>query len=367
MIRVLQIVPSINCCGGVENYIMNYYRHINKEKFIFDFVYHLPEDKANFKSEIEMLGGKCFKIHVFNFSNLRVIEREINELLRNNKYDIVHCHMANAAFMFFKIAKKQGIKVRILHSHQTSAADKIMHALRNYPLLKVGKHRATNFIACSDLAGKYLFKKNYTVINNAVEIDKYFFNDVIRKEVRHNYGIKDDEICIGNIGRLCNQKNHKFLIEVFNNLCGLYPQEHFKLLMVGNGELRQKLEDKVNSLKLNNIIFAGSTTEAYKYYNAFDIFVLPSLYEGLPVVGVEAQYNGLNVLTTTNVTKELNFSGNVNYLSLDENINVWAKTLYELILKQGKRNSVVNDSYNIKVQTQVLEDYYLKLAKVKYE
>lgn len=358
MIRILQIVPSLNCCGGVENYIMNYYRNITDSEIKFDFVYHINSE-PNFEEEIRNLGGNCMKMPVFSVKNYKKIKKEIINLFKNNKYDIVHCHMANAAFLYFKIAKKYGVKVRILHSHQASAADKFLHKIRNYPLLVIGKKRATNFVACSNLAGEFLFKnKTYKVINNAINTSKFSYSDDYRSEIRDRYNIDNDTIVFGHIGRFCNQKNQLFLLRIFSEFIKNKDNKKYKLMLVGDGELRVEIEKSISKYNINDyVILTGAINDTSKIYSALDLFILPSLYEGLPVVGVEAQYNGLKVLTSSNVTKELNFSGNVEYYELSDEI--WVNTLNKAKIE---RFNVDNPDYNIDLQVKLLVEYYKSLV-----
>lgn len=361
MYKVLQIIPTLNRCGGVENYIMNYYS-LMKDEFIFDFVYH-RELGESFDGDPLLKNSKIFKLPEFKMKNLRKIKKMIIEIIKNNDYDIIHCHMANAAFLYFKIAKKYGIDVRIIHSHQSSAADRFTHKLRNYPLLFIGKKRATKYIACSKKAGDFLFKRNYTVINNAINIEKFFFNKEERATIRNNLKIDDNSICIGHIGRFSNQKNHIFMIKLMKYLISVRNVKNIKLVLVGDGLLKNEIQCKIEEEKLGDyIILVGSVNDAYRYYNAFDIFILPSLYEGLPVVGVEAQYNGLEIIASQNITEELNFSGKVRYLSLS-NLERWADAISECTIKN--RNKEYYEQYDINKQSSTLTELYKNEIVVK--
>ncbi len=319
MIRVLQIVPSLNVVGGVENYIMNYYRHIDRTSIQFDFVYNIEEkDNKSFVDEIHSLGGKTFKLPELKAKNFFKISKQFDEILNKETYDIIHCHTANMAFIYLKKAKKHHIAIRILHSHQSKAADKKLHALRNYPLLFLGKKYATDFFACSELAGRFLFKnKKFEIINNAIDCDRFKFNPNERKSIREQYNIDENTVVLGNIGRFCNQKNQMFLLKLMKKLENVSPSK-YKLMLIGDGELKNSLLNYIDSNHLEkSVILPGSMKDTSKIYSAFDLFLLPSLYEGLPVVGVEAQINGLRMICSTNVTEELNFSNLVSFLDLD--------------------------------------------------
>lgn len=358
MIRVLQITPSLNCCGGVENYIMNYYRKIDKSKIQFDFIYHL-ESPINFIDEITRLGGKVFKQPEFSIKNIKIIKKNLYNILKEQKYDIIHCHQANAAFLYSKLAKKMHIKVRILHSHQTQASDSFFHSIRNIPLLYFGKKYSNVYFACSILAGNYLFKKSkFIVINNAIESNKYSYNEKNREMIRCKFNISKSDFLIGHVGRFCNQKNQIFLLKLFKDMASVYP--NLKLMLIGDGELRPKILRHISNYNLEEkVILTGAIDNVYLYYSAMDLIVMPSLYEGLPVVGVEAQYNGLNLIVSSNVTKELNFSNNVTYIDLKK-YDEWKRCI-EYFISNNKRNNVTSAEYDIISQSKNLENVYIEL------
>ena len=323
MIKILQVLPSLNVCGGVENYLMNYYQHIDRVNYSFDFAVHAVDDDY-FKSLIEKNGDKIYVLPPFTLKNFKQIKKEIKNIFTSNKYDIVHCHQANGAYFYFKTAKKCGVKCRILHSHQSKAADKFLHAVRNTPLLFLGKKYSTDYFACSALAGDYLFKKNYSIVANAINTQKFGFSKEVRESIRKEYSIPHSSFVIGHIGRMCPQKNQSFLIDIFEEV--LKSKKDSRLLLVGGGEDGTSLEEKVNLLNISDkVIFTGTSTRTNEFYSAMDVFVLPSLYEGLPVVGVEAQCNGLTVITTDNVTLELKLLDSTAFLSLKKPAGYWAE------------------------------------------
>lgn len=353
--RILEVVPTLNNCGGIENYILNYFRKINKDKFQIDFAYH-KVTKTNFEKEILSLGGNIYKMPEFTISNFKEISKNIDNLFKFNKYDVVHCHMANAAFLYLKLAKKNNIKIRILHSHQSKAADKLSHAIRNYPLLWLGKKYANTFIACSKLAGDFLFKnKSYEIIHNAIEINRFKFNSLYREEIRNKYNISENDVLIGNIGRCSNQKNQKFLLEIIKTI----NMQNVKLIIVGDGELLNELKECARKFDIiDKVIFTGAIDDTSKIYSAMDIFVLPSLYEGLPVVGVEAQCNGLNLIVSNTITSELNFTKHVHYLNLNDSLEKWCKMIQSKLFRND--SSVKLDMYDVNIQVKELERIYSK-------
>ena len=222
------------------------------------------------------------------------------------------------------------MKVRIAHSHSTTNKKEHLRNFIKNILRLFSKKYATHYFACSELAGRWLFgdktfnKGEVTVINNAIELEKYKFNEQTRDSLRAKYGLTN-QFVIGHIGRFMSQKNHTFLIDIFYEV--VKRQHNSKLLLIGDGPLYDEIVNKVHTLNLDDkVVFTGVKQNAYDYYNAMDVFVLPSLYEGLPVVGVEAQANGLPIVTSDTVTRDLNIAGGVDYLSLGETASFWAKT-----------------------------------------
>lgn len=359
--RVLQILPALNFCGGIENYVMNYYRHIDREKIQFDFITHTNLE-CSFKEEIISMGGRIYELPVFTLRSLPNILSIIDDFFLKHKdeYKIIHCHMANAACFYFWKAKKYGIENCILHSHQSSAADKFIHRLRNYPLLCIGVYLSTCKVACSNLAGKFLFKgSEFKVIKNAIEYDRFSFDLEIRKKIREKYNI-DEKLVVGHIGRFCAQKNQEFLVNVFADLCK--KNKNSVLIMVGNGENREYIKHLVSITNISDkVIFVDTCNNVNEFYQAFDVFVLPSLYEGLPVVGVEAQASGLPCLFSDRISDEVLISRNSKMLSLNIGYQEWSKNILLLDLVRQDNNSLIKSSgYNIYDELNVLESLYLQ-------
>lgn len=354
MVKVLQVLPTLNVCGGVENYLMNYYLNMDLSDMSIDFCVHEISGQ-NFKEDIQKRGGNIYSLPKFSVKNFRQISTQMRQIFSNNHYDIIHCHQANAAYFYFKSAKESGIKCRILHSHQAAAADKWSHAVRNLPLLSLGKKYANEFMACSKLAGDYLFgNKTYKVINNAVDVEKFAFNSAKRNLIREKLGLGDD-FCIGHIGRFCRQKNQKFLLEVFCKFIKIRPNS--KLLFIGDGESFQECVNFASKLGIKDkVLFLGSRPDARDFYQAMDVFALPSLYEGLPVVGVEAQYNGLTLLLSDKITKETDFSGHCKFIPLR------ATDWLDSLSNSFERHHVDSTSYDIHFQAPVLKGVYSMLA-----
>ena len=348
-IKILNITPGLNLCGGIESYCMNYYRSLGKE-FKVDFLTHEIKDN-DYKIEIERNGNKVFVLDKIGLKNIFKNCREIDKFFKEHcDYDIIHCHMANAAIFYFYYAKKYNINVRILHSHQNDYADKFTHKLRNIPLVYLGKKLTTVNFACSKQAGDFLFGKNkYYIINNAINTERYKFNSIIREEYRKELNL-DGKIVIGHVGRFQKQKNHEFLIDIFNDLCNM--KDNYILLLIGDGEDKYKIEEKVNQLGLKDkVIFLGVRNDVDKIMQAMDIFVFPSLYEGLGIVDIESQAEGLPTIVSDGIPKEAQVTDLIRYIPLSENSTFWAKQIL---------NTPVNDKreeYNEKVKESEFDIY----------
>lgn len=362
-IKVLQILPTLNLCGGVENYLMNYYTHMDLSDISIDFCVHSLEDDY-FQKMIENRGGHVYVLPKFSFKTLVKIKKMAREIMKNGHYDIIHCHQANAAFLYFKIAQKEGIAHRILHSHQASAADKFLHRIRNLPLLKIGVNRATEHFACSKLAGQYLYgKKSFTVINNAIDVSRFSYNPAIREEVREQLGIQKNTKLIGHVGRFCRQKNQEWLVKLFYRLNKI--ENNTKLILIGDGETRDKCEMAVKKYGLQSqVLFLGVRKDTERLYQAMDVFVLPSLYEGLPVVGIEAQAAGLPMVLSDRITQEVCILDNTRFVSLAAE-DKWVQYILLDCLNDRSEgaDAVIRAGYEINIEQKKLKNAYLEMAR----
>lgn len=368
-IRVAQIIGMSD--GGVASVIMSLYRAIDKTKVQFDFFVESESQIIN-KPEIESMGGRV--IIIPSYRNIFNYMKTLKRLFIEGEYDIVHSNMSTLAVFSLIAAKKAGIKVRICHSHSTSNRKEWKKNMMKNILRPFSKIYATHYFACGELAGRYLFgnktfdKGQVTIINNAINLDKFRFNEEIRNEIRKELNISNDTFVIGHIGRFMPQKNHKFLIEIFNEF--LKKNNNSKLLLIGDGELLDDCKKQVKTLKIdNNVIFYGTTNETYKFYNAMDCFVLPSLYEGLPIVGIEAQTNGLNCFVSNSITQELKISNYLYYLPNNYSQSEWAMAIYRCFNKKVDRldlsKKCFDSKFDILSESKKLLNIYLKYCTLK--
>lgn len=355
---------------GVESVVMNYYRNIDKSKVQFHFI--CDEDSTDIPyEEIEKLGGKV--IVVPPYQKLFKYQKELYKIFKENNYKIVHSHISTLSVFPLRVAKKAGVPIRIAHSHSTSNKKEWKRNLIKNILRPFSKVYANQFFACSQLSGKWLFGKkaflndNVKIINNAIDLEKFEYNEEVRKKIREKLNVSEDTILIGHIGRFVTQKNHEFLIDVFNEMIKNRKQEtlNLKLILIGQGNLKENIIEKINDLGLQDyVIFTGQINNVSDYYNAMDIFVLPSLYEGLPVVGIEAQANGLLCEFSTDMTKETKILNTTRFISLKKTSQNWAKMILE-DYKNFKRidsfEEMTKNNFNIKEEAKKLEEYYVEI------
>lgn len=366
--RVLHLTSSLELGSGVMNVIMNYGKELKSSGVFFDFIY-FNESVDNFESEIINNGGNIYKINkpTLGKNYKEYLTKQIESILLINRYNILHIHDVYLTFLFAPIVKKLGVKNVIAHSHATSYSDKMISSLRNRVLCSgINKH-ATAFIGCSLAAGKFYFKKqfknnNVLILRNAIYPEKYSFSGVGRKKIREKHHIQDNEILIGNIGRLSAQKNQKWLIKMFDKLVD--GHQNVKLMIIGSGPLESKIKEQISKRRLEKrIIMVKNTSEIKSYLSAFDLFMMPSIFEGLPLVGVEAQANGLYSIFSDKITKEIVFErGQLLPLS---NAKKWIESVTNIKLNYGREigmEIIKNEQYDIREQSETLKKYYLEMG-----
>lgn len=361
-IRVAQIMGKW-LGGGVEAVVMNYYRHIDRSKIQFDFL--CDEDSTNIPyEEIEKLGGRVILIPPYQ--KAFKYNKELKRIFKENKYQIVHSHISTMSIFPLFAAKCAGVPVRIAHSHSTSNKKEWKKNLLKQILRPFSRVFANRYMCCSELAGRWLFgdkeydKGNVYLLNNAIDLDKFKYDEKLRNKKRKELGIKDDTLAIGHIGRFVEQKNHRFLIDIFNELHKKNPNSI--LLLAGQGPLQEEIKEKVHSLGLDESVeFLGQRNDANELYQAFDVFCLPSLYEGLPVVGVEAQATGLLCIFSDDMTKETKVLDTTEFLSLNQSVEEWTYTIIEKTKKFKRLNpkkEISDKGFNIDTEAQKIFNFY---------
>lgn len=365
MIRVLQIVTNMRR-GGLETMLMNYYRHIDRSKIQFDFLVH-RDYESDYDNEILELGGK-----IYHISRLIPWSRSYQKKLQkffgeHSEYKIVHVHQDCLSSVALKCAKKSGIPIRIAHSHNSNQDKNWKYLIKLYYMRFIPKY-ATDLFACGTAAGDWMFRGNsYTLVRNAIDSEKYCYFPMKAKQIRKQLGLSN-AIVIGHVGRFNLQKNHSFLIDVFAECKKI--NSNVKLLLVGEGEEEQKIKKKVIEKGLkDDVIFTGSRSDVDDLMQAMNVFVFPSLYEGLPLTMIEAQASGLHCVISDKVPKECIITDElVSYCSLEESPSKWAKIIIEQI--EFPRLNNIQDikaaGYDINSEAKKLEEFYLaSLEEVK--
>lgn len=363
-IRVLQII-GIVCGGGVEAVIMNYYRHIDRSKVQFDFVVDGFE-KTGLDDEIESLGGKIYHITPYKNNIFRYMN-EIKKIVHDNHYEIVHSNMNTLSVFSLFAAWRGGASVRILHNHSTAVFSEGLRSVMKYILRPFAPLFANVCVACSEYAGEWMYGKkkmsdgSVTVFRNAIAVGDFYYDGGVRKQLRRELHIADDALVIGHVGRFMYQKNHSFLIDVFKEIQN--KVENSVLLLVGDGPLKTDVMNKIEKLNIvDKVRFLGIRRDVYKWYNVMDVFVLPSRYEGLGVVGVEAQANGLYCFFSNEIPLECKCSSYVKYLSLQENPEVWAKQILNVDCHRHSSKSI--HDFDIKEAAKKMERFYLEKLEI---
>lgn len=354
--------------GGVESVVMNYYRHIDRTKIQFDFI--CDEDSTNIPyDEIEQLGGRV--ILVPPYQKVFEYQKELIKLFKDNNYKIVHSHINTLSFFPLRAAKKAGVPIRIAHSHSTTNKKEWKKNFVKQVLRPFSKVYATDYMCCSELAGRWLFgnkeydKRNVYLLNNAIDLDKFKYNEKIRKEKRKELNIKDDTLVIGHVGRFVEQKNHRFLIDIFNEVHK--QKENSILLLVGQGPLMEEMKEKVKTLGIEDSVkFLGQRNDVNELYNAMDLFLFPSLYEGLGMVVVEAQVSGLPCVVSTKIPEIAKVTKKIVFINLENNIKTWTEIIFNHLKNTTRKGIHFTDElkkYDIKLEACKLEKNYLNKFK----
>lgn len=374
-IRVLHVLGGTGL-GGAESRIMDLYRQMNREEIQFDFlvhssaVKHAGEDakareKQFYDDEILAMGGHIYVLPKFKVYNYPAYRKAVREFFASHReFAVVQGHMTSTASIYLPLAKKAGIPITVAHSRSAGVGKGLKGIATR--ILRKNLYRKTDYcFACSELAGIDAFGKawvdagNVKVIHNAIDAEKYTFQKEKREEIRRQLQI-EDKLALGHVGRLSHPKNHPYLLHVFAALCALH--EDAVLLLVGDGPDREKLEQICKELGIEErVLFIGSQRHPEDYYQAFDFFLLPSFYEGLPGVLVEAQAAGLRCLVSDTVTREAQATDLVTYRSIEQPAEAWAREIlaqadYE---RRNTYQEIVERGFDVKTQAAAYRSFYL--------
>lgn len=345
---------------GVETLVMNLYRNIDRSKVQFDFIVCETPNSDIPEQEIKDLGGRLYIVP--SYSHLHAYNKALYELFSKNQYQIVHCHMSTLCPIPLRVAKKAGVPIRIAHCHTMAGKGEYAKNMVKYSLRLFAHAYPTHYATSSLMAGKWLFgaQKDMYYLPVARNIEAFRFNAATREKMRKTLGVENNFV-IGHLGRFVPQKNHTFIVETFSKVLQRDPTAH--LLLAGDGPLVDSVVQKINTEGLSDAVsYLGRRSDAADLYQAMDAFVLPSLYEGVPGTGIEAQAAGLSFIFADTITEEAKILNTAQRLSLD-NSDAWVTAL--LNSKELPRKDTIQElrdaGYDIKQAAADLADYYENL------
>lgn len=365
-IRILHVIGEMDR-GGAETMIMNLYRNIDREKIQFDFMVHTTK-KCAYDDEIRSLGGRIYHVPKFNGANfISYINSWRRFLKKHDEHPIIHGHIGSSAALYLSVAKRYG-RFAIAHSHNTKSTIKSVRTklweLYSFPTRFVADY----FLGCGQQAGidrfgkKIADSKKYSVLNNAIDSALFTFSDISRKKIREELKITD-KFVVGHVGRFENQKNHDFLIDIFrlvHEKCS-----NAVLLLIGDGSRLNEVKTKVRGYNLSDsVIFTGVRDDVSSLLSAMDVFVFPSLYEGLGIVAVESQAAGLHTICSDVVPTEARVTDLFHPISLSQSTEKWADTILKYVNGYERRNmynEIIKAGYDIHTTAKCIENFYLKL------
>lgn len=362
--RVLVINTTAINKGGITNVIFNLARKIDKTDIVFDML----APKAEFGSLVEEFCSFGGDVYIVPRSIKKAVQyiMAVKKLIKKNNYDIVHIHgNSHTVVLELLAAKLAGCKTRIVHAHSTKCLDMRLHKAMTGLFDKLCTHR----VACGEDAGKFMFgEKPFTVINNGIDLNAFLYNEASREIIRRKHNL-DGKFVIGHMGLFSENKNQTFLIDALEEI--LKTNKNYALLLVGDGETREKVCEKAKELGVSDsVVFAGFTDNPSGYLSAFDIFTLPSFFEGLPLVLVEAQASGLHSVVSDSVTTEADKTGNMSFLSLNQGAKVWAEEIMKYqdcanrqAVSENAANILTEKGYSIETEAGKLLSFYKNAVK----
>lgn len=362
--KILHIVPDTAIASGVMSAVMGWYREIDKKSIQFDF---LPcfEVEKNYEKEIQIMGGKVHKLGDISLLNIIEYRKILRELFKKNNYQIIHSHVPNLSFIYFDIAKKYGTEKLILHSHSTKYSSSKIKSMRNYVTCKLALNKADVYWACSKKAGEFLYgsQRDFSVIKNSINYKEFKFNSKKRILIRNKMNLCDKTV-FGHVGRMEKEKNHEFLINIFEKIHK--KDKNTLLILVGDGSLKQRLISLVKDKKIeNSVIFLGVRNDIADLMQGMDSIIFPSEFEGLGITLVEAQVNGLPVFGSSNIPKEVDISKSVSFIDLSKSSDEWAnQILNEIKYKERiEKEFEENNEYDSLEVSKDLKTNYERLVR----
>lgn len=363
-IRILNIA-NMNSDSGVACFLMNYLRSMDMKKFQMDFVCW-EKRKDNCYEEIKKMGGRIFLVTSYRKNPIRYLA-EIRKIVKHGRYDIIHGHEAIMSLPALRYGKKYKVSVRIAHSHSVGMTSPVKELIAMVSRHAFEKY-CTDVMACSKMAGDYLFgnkifQERGKVLHNAIKTENYTFQTEVRERLRQELGV-DKELVIGHVGRFNKNKNHKFLVDVFEKV--LEKKKDVLLVLIGEGETMDDVKNQVCEKGMDQKVrFLGIRKNVNEWLQAMDVFVFPSYEEGLGIVLIEAQAAGLPCCCTDTIPREAKCSENMVFLSLNEKKDVWAETLLSMYSEDRATGTqhVRNAGYDVLEEGKKLERFYIKASE----
>lgn len=370
-IRVLHFVSTLSQGSGVMSVIMNYYRHIDREKVQFDFLHFIPDNgngssAASHAEEIKGLGGRIYLVDKPGCSIGSVKQLAAFFRVHAEEYTWLHNHEVYLTFLLRPISKRYGLEKFIVHCHATKYSDKPLNAVRNGILCLPIRFMRIERFACSEAAGKFLYGEQMMkagkvfIMHNAIDCEKFRFRPEVRERLRKEMGL-EGKFVIGHVGRFERQKNHEFLLKVFRSFLKFNPDS--LLLLIGSGSLEESIH-RSNSDIEEHVVFLGQRDDVNEWYQALDMLWLPSFYEGFPVVALEAQASGLHCVLSETISCEANVTGRVLYLSLNKSPESWVEKIAkfrndQLVTRLDDWKLLKKAGYAIEYENKNVQSFYL--------
>lgn len=354
MVRILHVVTYMGR-GGIETMLMNYYRRIDRTQLQFDFLVH-RDFRADYDDEIEALGGHIYRIPPMNPISASY-RNALASFFRNHNYRVVHCHLNYMSGVILAAAKKAGVPMRIAHAHTASMNPDWKQYVRQLCKYLIPS-TATHLLACGTNAGKSVFRSHpFRLISNAIDANVFSFSEIVRQKVRAELGL-GESFTVMHVGRFGKEKNHTFLLDAFARV--LKDEPDAKLLLVGDGPLRSQMEEKAATLPAGSVRFLGIRKDVPQLLQAADVFVFPSLFEGLPVTMIEAQATGLPCIMSDTITDECIVTDLVTRLPITDP-NAWAEEILKKrdAVRTNRLTEIQAAGYDITSAAEKLQRFYL--------
>ena len=352
---------------GVESVVYNYFKNMDMKKFDVHIMYH-NEPVKECEELFLSLGIKLHRV-TCKKDNLLKATKETYNLIKQYKFDIIHVHMSIMCFFYLFIAKLAGVKIRIAHSHLLEFPKGKVKNIIYKIYKKLNQWTANYYFACSNDAAKYVFGKKVNkvyIMKNAVDVERFRFDEKTREDLRKELNIKNDEFIIGNVGRFTIQKNQEFMLDLLHEMN--LEKEHIKLILIGTGPDEEKVKEKINRYNMEQyVMMLGIKKDIERYYQIMDLFLFPSTYEGLGMVAIEAQISGLKCIASDVVPKETQITELIQYISLQADKKIWIDNRLNCKKQKNSRMSYIDDAkkerYDIKEEEIKVKNKYIEMVK----